>query len=238
MSPLACALAALVGTFFVMVGSGTAFCASKCSANRIKAAGKKAASKLTCHAKAVAKDLGVESTCLGKAEVKFSSAFAKAEAKTYTDDGCLTTGDAGTVEATIDEFVDEIAADLSGVRFVDNGDGTVTDNDTEHVHERGGRDGDGELRGPLRLAASDDREAADDSRYEPGLLRGWQRRVHRPHLRTDHGVRLLVVYQRLRRPDRGVVRDLQHCRREPRQQAQRQLRSRGAGRLVIECRAA
>ena len=109
-------VAAAVGGILVLaVASGTAFAASKCSGDKIKAAGKKAASKLTCHSKAVTKGLlSVDSTCIAKAEVKFSSTFAKAEAKTYSDDGCLTTGDATPVEVKVDQFVDSVAPCLAG----------------------------------------------------------------------------------------------------------------------------
>src|SRR5882724_6430058 len=58
---------------------------SKCSGNKAKASGK-------------------------KAEVKFSVAFAKAEAKTYTDAGCLTTGDASPIEGKIDTLTSDVDA--------------------------------------------------------------------------------------------------------------------------------
>src|SRR5258705_10848601 len=84
---------------------------SKCSGNKAKASGKKALAKLTCLSKAVAKGITpVDSTCLAKAEVKFSVAFAKAEAKTYTDAGCLTTGDASPIEGKIDTLTSDVDA--------------------------------------------------------------------------------------------------------------------------------
>jgi hypothetical protein len=46
-------LAAFVTMFLLLAGTGAAFAASKCSAAKAKAAGKKFASKLACHAKAI-----------------------------------------------------------------------------------------------------------------------------------------------------------------------------------------
>ena len=54
---------------------------SKCSTAKTKAAGKKAATKLGCVAKGLSKGEGTDSTCVAKAEVKFSVSVAKAEAK-------------------------------------------------------------------------------------------------------------------------------------------------------------
>ena len=118
-----------LGFVFALAAARGTFAASKCSGDKIKAAGKKAASKLTCHAKAVTKGLMVDSTCIAKAEVKFSSTYAKAEAKSYLDDGCLTTGDAATIETQVDDCVNAVVGLAGGSpRWVDNGDGTVTDN--------------------------------------------------------------------------------------------------------------
>ena len=85
---------------------------SKCTAEKFKAASKKTNSKSTCHAKAVAKGFAsVDSTCIAKAEVKFSSSFAKADAK---QPNCLGLGDAATVEGSVDTFIDDLAAQLGG----------------------------------------------------------------------------------------------------------------------------
>src|SRR5262249_46206772 len=43
---------------------------------------------------------------------------------------CPTSGDSGAIEARIDVLTNGIGAALTGLRFVDNGDGTVTDNQT------------------------------------------------------------------------------------------------------------
>src|SRR5690349_17772658 len=82
---------------------------SPCTANKIKAAGKKAGSKLTCLSKSLAKGtFPVDSTCLAKAEVKFSGTVAKAEAKVPPT--CLSTGDTAAIEAKIDTLVSDLHA--------------------------------------------------------------------------------------------------------------------------------
>jgi len=66
---------------------------------------------------------------LAKCTTKFGEAFLKAETKAGLG-VCPTEGDTAAVEGRIDTDTDAIKAMLSGVRFVDNGDGTVTDNQT------------------------------------------------------------------------------------------------------------
>ena len=83
--------------------------ASKCTSKEWTAAGKKAFAKLKCHAKAVGKGQPTDATCLTTAEMKFSTAYAKA-----IDAGsCLTAADAGTVEGQVDGFVDDLKATLA-----------------------------------------------------------------------------------------------------------------------------
>jgi hypothetical protein len=68
--------------------------ADKCSGAKLKAAGKKAAGKLACNAKATAKAIAVDPACLTKAEGKYGAAFGKAGA-------C--TGDQAAVESDVDD---------------------------------------------------------------------------------------------------------------------------------------
>jgi plastocyanin len=82
--------------------------AQKCTGAKMKAAAKKVASELGCYAKAASKNVQVDSVCLGNAGTAFMTAFSKAELK----GGCLPIGDAGTVEATIDAFVQSEATAL------------------------------------------------------------------------------------------------------------------------------
>ena len=70
---------------------------SKCEAKRLKAAGKKASSKLNCYAKASTKATGVDSACLAKADIKFSKDFSKVS-------GCSGDGQFASVESVIDTY--------------------------------------------------------------------------------------------------------------------------------------
>jgi hypothetical protein len=77
---------------------------SACTERKLKAAAKKAASKLACRAAAVKKGPGhgIDPKCIQKAGGAFLKAFAKAEAK----GGCIAVpGDATAVEALVDEFI-------------------------------------------------------------------------------------------------------------------------------------
>ena len=77
----------------------TAATASKCESARLKAAGKKASSKLGCYAKAATKEAAVDSApggCLDKANGRFVKAFDKVT-------GCTGDGQDGAVETRIDD---------------------------------------------------------------------------------------------------------------------------------------
>jgi hypothetical protein len=82
--------------------------ARTCAAAKIKAAGKKASSKLKCYGKAAQKGIAVDPNCLLKATSKFSSKWDKAEAK----GGCATTGDKMAIETKVDAFVLDASAEL------------------------------------------------------------------------------------------------------------------------------
>jgi hypothetical protein len=83
---------------------------AKCAASKIKATGKKAAAKGKCYATAVSKNESVDTACLAKAELKFGSTFAKAEAQPP----CLTYGDASAMEAKVDAFIASLGTALGG----------------------------------------------------------------------------------------------------------------------------
>jgi hypothetical protein len=83
--------------------------ASRCAAAKLKATGKKAKTKLGCHAKAAKQGGAADPACLGKAEARFTAAFAKAEARPP----CLTSGDAGAVEDSVDGLVNDAVAALT-----------------------------------------------------------------------------------------------------------------------------
>lgn len=84
--------------------------ASKCSSAKLKEAGKKAAGKAGCSAKAVAKANPVDSECIQKAEGKYVAGWANAESK----GDCLSTGDETAIEAKVDAFVAELNSSLGG----------------------------------------------------------------------------------------------------------------------------
>jgi hypothetical protein len=82
----------------VRTALGTSMQKNPCLKGKLSAAGKKASSKLKCHAKAASKGQPADPTCLTKAETKFSQTFAKLDSK----GGCVTTGDVATVEMIVD----------------------------------------------------------------------------------------------------------------------------------------
>src|ERR1051326_8589917 len=82
--------------------------ARDCAARKLKATGKKAYSRLKCHAKATRKGTTVDPFCLTKAGDKFSAAWDKAEAK----GGCATLNDKMTIETKVDAFVTGVVAML------------------------------------------------------------------------------------------------------------------------------
>lgn len=102
-----------------------------CNASKLKAAGTKAACRLTGMAKIATGGFADLSRCSGR----FSTAFTRAETKATTG-VCPTEGDTAAVEGHIDTETNRLQALLSGVRFVDNGDGTVTDNQTRLQWEK------------------------------------------------------------------------------------------------------
>lgn len=81
-----------------------------CAAAKQAATGKKAAAKLSCYAKYTKSGGSTDlTTCLQRAETKFQAAFQKAEDKS---NGCVTTGDAAALEATVDAFVASVVSAL------------------------------------------------------------------------------------------------------------------------------
>jgi hypothetical protein len=77
---------------------GTSAQKSTCLKMKLAAAGKKAAAKLKCAAKAAARGQLADPTCLAKAHTKFEKAWLKADAK----DDCVTSDDVVALEAVVD----------------------------------------------------------------------------------------------------------------------------------------
>ncbi len=97
--------------------------AQKCEARQLKAAGKDAA----CRAGQLVKGLLGGTADLTKCSTTFDTAFMNAEAK----GGCPTTFTAAQVDSRLSNDIGIILSDLTlNQRFVDNGDGTITDNQT------------------------------------------------------------------------------------------------------------
>jgi len=82
----------------------------KCASGKLKATGKAALAELLCRSKAATKATGVDPDCISKAEAAFMKAFTKADQK----GGCAATGDVGALDALVGDFVDQVAAQLSG----------------------------------------------------------------------------------------------------------------------------
>jgi cysteine-rich repeat protein len=104
------AVAAVVGAAcLAALAGGAANPAGQCAAAKLKASGKKSASKLKCYAKSVGKGTVVSTSCLDKAEVKFSGAISKVESK----GGCTTPGNGGTLEQLVDDLVADVVTALT-----------------------------------------------------------------------------------------------------------------------------
>ena len=101
-------------------GCPSAFTLSKCTAGKIKCAGKKAAAILGCYSKALGKNLPVDPLCISKAETKFSDCYAKLETKEVppkpdNSNVCVQPdGDAAAIENKVNAFQSSIVTSYSG----------------------------------------------------------------------------------------------------------------------------
>jgi hypothetical protein len=75
-----------------------------CTTSKQKAAARKLGAMVNCHNKAIKKAEPVDTECLAKAQLKFETSFARAEAK----GGCATTGDVAAISALVDGWLDEL----------------------------------------------------------------------------------------------------------------------------------
>jgi hypothetical protein len=78
---------------------------NKCTALKLRAAGRKARGKLVCHARVAKQSGATDPLCLLREEARFSVRWQKAEASSF----CLTSGDEDAIEAKVDAFVNDIA---------------------------------------------------------------------------------------------------------------------------------
>src|SRR2546426_11082171 len=83
---------------------------NKCQGAKIKDAGKKAACLAGLQAKVVGAGSTLDPAKVAKCEAKVGAAYAKLESK--VPQACNTTGDAGTIETKVDNFVDDLVTEL------------------------------------------------------------------------------------------------------------------------------
>jgi hypothetical protein len=105
----------LFGTVLLLDVSGAWAQASlgQCTAAKLKCASTKATGLLGCHVKAESRNMVVDPACVDRVAAKFTlppnGCIEKAEAKLQP---CVTNGDAGSLEATIDDFVLDVVSGL------------------------------------------------------------------------------------------------------------------------------
>ena len=101
-----------VGAALLIAAAGSSALAAsptaRCVGSKQKATGAKIMGKLTCYAKAKARNLAVDGGCLAKAEAKFTAAVVSADAK----GACV--GTAMDLETTADDCIDTLLADIPG----------------------------------------------------------------------------------------------------------------------------
>jgi hypothetical protein len=124
-------------TAFVALTTGTGSYAGptpeqQCQAGKNKTAGKYAACRENAEAKlATSGDTTKYGEAITKCAAKFATAWQKLEDKAVkAGTVCPSVGDATGVDGRITATTDTIAARAGGIRFEDNGDGTVTDHQT------------------------------------------------------------------------------------------------------------
>jgi len=104
----------------------------KCEADKLKAAGQYAFCRMKAESKAIKNS---EAPDYSKCDTKYAEKWAKVESK--AGGSCPVTGDADVVQARTTVSSDGLAAAIGGgPRFVDNADGTITDNFTGLMWEK------------------------------------------------------------------------------------------------------
>ena len=111
--------------------SSAATDAEKCQADKLKRAGQYAACRLKAQSKALKTGEPVD---FAACDQKLADKFGAAEAKYAAE--CPTNGDVADVAAQLTAELGFLALKLAGVRYVDNGDGTVTDTQTGLMWEK------------------------------------------------------------------------------------------------------
>jgi hypothetical protein len=111
--------------------AGAAEPADSCESRKLQAAAKGALCLLKEHAKSA---LG-RTPFFARCSANLGNLFTRAEAAAGPGT-CPTESDADAIAARIDAAAEGLAGTLSGVRFLDNGDGTVTDTQTGLMWEK------------------------------------------------------------------------------------------------------
>ncbi len=99
--------------------------ADKCEAAKLRETGKLASCVMTSLSKTTQAGVGADQAALDACGEKFTDKLTGAETK--ADGACPTTGDAGAIGDAVGALATELVKSVSGARFIDNGDGTVTD---------------------------------------------------------------------------------------------------------------
>ena len=104
----------------------------QCQSGKNKTAGKYAACRENAEAKlAAGGEPGKYTNAITKCADKFAAAWQKLEDKALAAGyACPSVGDAAVIDGKVTATTDTIAALVGGMRFEDNGDGTVTDHQT------------------------------------------------------------------------------------------------------------
>lgn len=104
----------MLGAVALLLAAGTARAqANKCTAAKLKCAGKKASGLLNCHSKAETKGTAVDPGCTQKAIDKFGAGPKSCMQKALTKGACVVPGDdTATMEAKVDAAVLDIVTEL------------------------------------------------------------------------------------------------------------------------------
>lgn len=132
----------LVGTLLVLHGgvpiASAGPAADKCEAGKNTEAGKYALCRQKVEAKfALRNDAGARTTALAKCGTKLAAKWAVLEQKAAdAGDPCPRVGDLPAVQAGLDAESVALATQFAGIRYLDHGNGTLTDLDTGLMWEK------------------------------------------------------------------------------------------------------
>lgn len=97
----------------------------KCEATKLKETGKLASCVMSSLARTTQAGVAPDQTALDACDTKFAGKLSGAETK--AEGACPTTGDAADLQDMVAALSDNVKEAVKGARFIDNGDGTVTD---------------------------------------------------------------------------------------------------------------